>query len=540
MKGSIAGALLISCAVSLTLAQSRDAPAKFDAADVHVSAKSANPNQFLRTGPLHAGRYEVKSATMVDLIRIAYGFDSDKIVGGPSWLEMDRFDVIAKAPVESTPEALKLMLQALLEERFQLVLHKDTRPLFVLTAGMKHQLKPSDGSGQTACKLQTGTGAPAGERRRVIGNVNGSMIELGPDMTIRYACRNMTMAAFATGLRGMIGEPAIPNAVLDETALKGAWDFDLKYPLRESGPALANSADRIPIADAIDKQLGLTLEEKPIPTPVIEVDQVNRTPSANPPGVVELLPSIPAPTEFEVASVKPADVSVRTSRYQMQPGGRLIAEGMSLRFLIGRAFNTANDDQVVGAPKFADTDRYDVVAQAPSAGLSVAPLDDEVVAPMLRALLAARFRMTYHWEDRPVNAYSLVSVKPKMKKADPASRTFCRGYFDVGAPQGSRVLTCRNIAMAQFVTMLHDNSPELRWPLQDATGIEGGWDFTMTFGWPAARAPGAGDVPSAADPAGRYTFVEAVEKQLGLKLEKQKRQMPVIVIDHIEQKPTDN
>jgi uncharacterized protein (TIGR03435 family) len=47
-------------------------------------------------------------------------------------------------------------------------------------------------------------------------------------------------------------------------------------------------------------------------------------------------------------------------------------------------------------------------------------------------------------------------------------------------------------------------------------------------------------VPSAADPAGRYTFVEAVEKQLGLKLEKQKRQMPVIVIDHIEQKPTDN
>jgi uncharacterized protein (TIGR03435 family) len=253
-----------------------------------------------------------------------------------------------------------------------------------------------------------------------------------------------------------------------------------------------------------------------------------------------LRPSTPAPTEFEVASVKPADVSVRTSRYQMQPGGRLIAEGMSLRFLIGRAFNTANDDQVVGAPKFTDSDRYDIFAQAPSAGPSVAPLDDEVVAPMLRALLAARFRMTYHWEDRPVNAYSLVSVKPKMKKADPASRTFCRAYFDVGAPQGSRVLTCRNIAMAQFVTMLHDNSPELRWPLQDATGIEGGWDFTMTFGWPAAMTAGAGDVPSAADPAGRYTFAEAVEKQLGLKLEKQKRPMPVIVIDHIEQKPTDN
>ena len=41
---------------------------------------------------------------MVDLIRIAYGFDPDKILGGPNWLEMDRFDVIAKVPPDSTPE----------------------------------------------------------------------------------------------------------------------------------------------------------------------------------------------------------------------------------------------------------------------------------------------------------------------------------------------------------------------------------------------------------------------------------------------------
>jgi uncharacterized protein (TIGR03435 family) len=328
----------------------------------------------------------------------------------------------------------------------------------------------------------------------------------------------------------MMGVPLIANAVLDETGLKGAWDFDLKYPLQLS-------ADRIPIADAIDKQLGVTMEEKPIPTPVIVVDKVNRTPSANPPGTAEVLPSIPAPTEFEVASIKPADMSARTSRYLMQPGGRLIAEGMSLQFLIGRAFNTANDDQVVGAPKFADTDRYDIFAQAPAAGPSVAPMDDETVAPMLRALLATRFRMTYHWEDRPVNAYSLIAVKPKMKKADPASRSSCRGYFEVGAPQGSRVVICRNIAMAEFAAMLHDGSPELRWPLADATGIEGGWDFTMTFSPPAPVAAASVD---ASEPAGRYTFVEALEKQLGLKLEKQRRPMPVVVIDHIEQKPTDN
>ncbi len=66
---------------------------------------------------------------MLDLIRIAYGVDASKIVGGPSWLELDRFDVAGKAPESIPPETIKLMLQALLADRFKLALHKDTRPL---------------------------------------------------------------------------------------------------------------------------------------------------------------------------------------------------------------------------------------------------------------------------------------------------------------------------------------------------------------------------------------------------------------------------
>ena len=76
---------------------------------------------------------------MVDLIRTAYGVDADKVLGGPSWLESDRFDVIAKAPPSATPETAKLMLQALLAERFKLVVHTDSHALpgFVLTVGKK-------------------------------------------------------------------------------------------------------------------------------------------------------------------------------------------------------------------------------------------------------------------------------------------------------------------------------------------------------------------------------------------------------------------
>src|SRR6185295_3351111 len=86
-----------------------DAPPAFDVPDVHGSAHVTNP--YVRGGVLRGGRYDVRTASMVDLIRTAYGVDGDKVQGGPSWLEMDRFDISAKAPANTPPETVKLMLQ---------------------------------------------------------------------------------------------------------------------------------------------------------------------------------------------------------------------------------------------------------------------------------------------------------------------------------------------------------------------------------------------------------------------------------------------
>jgi uncharacterized protein (TIGR03435 family) len=281
------------------------------------------------------------------------------------------------------------------------------------------------------------------------------------------------------------------------------------------------------------------------------VDSVNQKPSDNPPGTADVLPMIPAPTEFEVASVKPADPGGRGFRTQMQPGGRVNFQGAPMRLLLFQAFNVNNSEQLVGVPAWADTERFDIVAKAPSDGPSAPSVDREATGPMLRALLVDRFKMTYHTEDRQVSAYSLVGGKPKMKKADPASRTFCKNLpTPPGAPPATRVLTCQNISMAQFADRLQFSSPELSAPVVDATGIDGTWDFTLTFsmnfGMPMMMTRGGGEAlaagaPSAVpDPSGGLTIFEAVEKQLGLKLEKQKRTVPVIVIDHLEQKPTDN
>jgi uncharacterized protein (TIGR03435 family) len=89
----------------------------FQIADVHASIPTRNPN--MQGGVLRAGRYEIRKATMLDLIKTAYGVDPDVVFGGPSWLEWDRFDVIAKAPENTPPATVKRMLQLLLADRFK-------------------------------------------------------------------------------------------------------------------------------------------------------------------------------------------------------------------------------------------------------------------------------------------------------------------------------------------------------------------------------------------------------------------------------------
>jgi uncharacterized protein (TIGR03435 family) len=532
---------------------------KFEIAGVQPSAKQ--PNTFMRVAPARNGRYEIKNATMLDLIRTAYGFNPDNIIGGPNWLELDRFDVVAKVPQGADAEASKAMLQALLAERFKLVASEETKPLptWVLGAGKQPHMKEADGSGQSGCKMPESSGAPVeGGLRLFSSGPDGkaTQINLGPGGAIQYNCRNMTMAAFAAELRGMLGAQVGPDPVRDETGLKGMWNFELKYSLGLFGLVNQN-AEQIRLPDAIDKQLGLKLEQRQMPKAVVVVTSVNRTPTPNPPGLAEALPTPPAPKEFEVADVKlappPEPGLPGLIGFQTQPGGRFTCRGCPLRFFIQRAFNTNNNEMLAGIPAGADSVRVEITAKAPTEALTGPGVDPDVMAPMLRSLLADRFKMTYHQEERQVTAYSLTSVKPKMKKADPESRIFCkRGQAPAGSPPGSQAITCQNATMAFLAEQLLQFNPQLNWPVLDATGIEGGWDFMLTFGnlqvgFLNGPGRGGGDgpqagaaLPGASDPGGGYTLFEAIEKQLGLKLKADKRPAQVTVIDHLELKPTEN
>ena len=103
--------------------------------------------------------------------------------------------------------------------------------------------------------------------------------------------------------------------------------------------------------------------------------------------------------------------------------------------------------------------------------------------------------------------------------------------------------------MALFAERLQ-NIPGINAPVDDATGLDGGWDFSFSFnpfpqmammglgrGGDQPAGPGA---PVASDPAGGYTVFESIAKELGLKLEKKKKMVPVTVVDNLNPKPTEN
>jgi uncharacterized protein (TIGR03435 family) len=157
--------------------------------------------------------------------------------------------------------------------------------------------------------------------------------------------------------------------------------------------------------------------------------------------------------------------------------------------------------------------------------------------------------MKAHREDRPISAYTLTAVNPKLRKADPLSRTRCKEGPGpdgkdprIANPVFNRLMSCQNMTMAQITEELQRVAPGYVYSsVENATGIKGSWDFTLSFSSANLTQSGGDEGKSAtSDPNGALTLFDAVSKQLGLRLEKQKRPVSVLVIDHIDEKPTDN
>jgi uncharacterized protein (TIGR03435 family) len=508
----------------------------FIIADVHVSPHRAFPNGGFPI--VRSGRYILRQTTMRDLVGLAYGVNPGLVREGPIWLETDRFDITAKLPPGATPDTEKLMLRALLVDRFKLAAHNDTRqmPMNTLTLGKdKVKMKQSDGSGDAGCKYVS----PPQDQPQSTAT------------TTELSCHNISMDDFVQDLRNWTYDYK-RGPMYNSTGLKGTWDFDLKWSNRAQ---LATAgADGITIYDAVDKQLGLKLGPQPAAVPVMIVDGVNETPTPNAPDLDKILPPLPPP-EFEVSTIKPSKPDQRLNgKFN---GLELNFQGATLKFLIDFAWNlNPNDDEALAnAPKWLDSDHIDIDAKLGTDPDGKPPMvDDEDFRRLLRELLTDRFQIKMHTEDRPVDAYTLIAVNPKLRKADPTSHMRCGE--DPG-PDGidprienpvlNRLVTCQNMTLAQMCDKFQEiASGYIYNPVLDKTGITGRWDFTLSFssagvgGGSVGATPPADGTTTPPEPIGAVSFFDAVNKQLGLKLEKQKRPLPVLVIDQIEEKPTEN
>jgi uncharacterized protein (TIGR03435 family) len=410
--------------------QSPVSKTEFDVADVHVSPRDLwvkTSFNAMRIGMFSQGRYEIRRATMLDLIRIAWSVDAGKVFGGPAWLDYDRYEVIAKAPSATTPPELRLMLQSLLANRFNLVVRADwkLRPAWLLSVGKRGpKLKHADGSGSAGCESPSPTSIHEMEYPRI-------------------RCRNVTLTTFAASLRGLVFGYVGNLPLVDITSLEDTWDIDLQYSALVKGSDASSDDAALPagnIFESVLNQLGLTLERGEARQAVLVVERVDERPAANPPGLDVSLSPLPSP-EFEVASIKPCDRKGPSTSPRFLPGGRVTAHCWSLMGLIAQAWGLAPYQDLPGAPKWLtkwDGPSFSIDAKSPKGNFvdAAGAQDRDALNAMIRALLLDRFKLAVHYEDRPMDAWTLVAAKPKLTRADPAARTGCTEERRVGVGGG--------------------------------------------------------------------------------------------------------
>jgi uncharacterized protein (TIGR03435 family) len=536
MRAALALFALLSVS---SLAQAPAVSKSFVIADVHTSPFTSNP--FMHGNSIHGDRYFLTQASMLDLIATAYGVDAANVHGGPTWLERDRYDLRAKVPPKTTPDDVKLMLRTLLADRFHLVVKTGSAPMptYILSAGLgKPKMTESVDNGEGACMpLPPPPNPPPGAPSYITVN-----------------CKNLTMDALAETLHDFAGG-YLDQPVVDETNLAGAWDFTIKWTGRDQ--LEKQGADGISLFAAVEKQLGLKLELKTSPRPVFQVASVDETPTPNVANVAAALPEW-APVPFEVTVIKPSKPDEQG--YGRITGDRIETRAIPLMFLVtfGWDLNPNNKESIVNAPKWLDTTKFDILAKAgdnvPVDKFSSGSLINyEALRSMLRAMIAERFQMKWHMEDRPVTAYTLIAVKPRLKPTlDPTERTRCKEGPGpdgkdprIASPILNRLLTCQNMTAAQIGDELQHVAPGYIYnSVVDGTGLKGSYDFTLSFSSADKILPNPGGAnssdPNSSDPNGALSVFDAINRQLGLKLEKTKRPYPVLVIDHIEETPTEN
>jgi uncharacterized protein (TIGR03435 family) len=238
---------------------------------------------------LDGSQASMRFLSLTDYILTAYNVKKHQ-VSGPEWLATERYDIQGKVP-DGIPSAdvrekMREMLQVLLEERFKLKYHYETRelPVYALVVGKggsKLKESPLDPEAAAAKTLDV-----------VVNNSNrGTTVSLPGGASITYGF--LVLEAKKVDMRGLVDNLArfVDRPVIDDTGLKGTYDFKLDFSVEELKSLMRTSGSDPNQLGGLPDQgtsimtslqtLGLKLEARKAPMQVFVVDSVEKTPTAN-------------------------------------------------------------------------------------------------------------------------------------------------------------------------------------------------------------------------------------------------------------------
>jgi uncharacterized protein (TIGR03435 family) len=243
-----------------------------------------------------------------------------------------------------------------------------------------------------------------------------------------------------------------------------------------------------------------------------------------------------APGNFEIADIEKSPPRIG-SNYDNRtlPGGfiregRYVVLGATVAELIAIAYGLKNFSYVGGGPSWLDWYRYDIVAKVPPG------TTPETARLMLQNLLAERFMLAVHHGDTPVPAFLLIAAngKPNLKLSGDTDGSCEHQSSSDQGPVQTFVLDCHAASLSALAAAIDSDiggGGYLSYPVVDATGLNGLYDLEVKW-TPKWLLPQAG-------PAGLSIF-QALEQQLGLKLDFKTTLRPGIVVDSVNEKPTPN
>lgn len=233
---------------------------------------------------LSQGRFGVECVSVREYIRGAYGsygfgrnpnVRPPKVLGGPDWVDTDRYDIVGTAPVETgLDEMYGPMMRALLEDRFGLKIHSEIRelPVYTLIATRGgEKLTPSKTGSCVAIDAKSVLKAPPGL------NYCGRF-EMKRGAVCIADAKGMTVAEFAA----RVFRDTLDRPVIDRTSIAGLFDIHLEFSGLEISTGLSGDADDATpsVFTAVQEQLGMKLLPDKGPVEVLVIDHIEK-PSPN-------------------------------------------------------------------------------------------------------------------------------------------------------------------------------------------------------------------------------------------------------------------